>query len=78
VSEAARGLFAFPAKPWSNQRQKLAPLWRTATPNNEHNQRMNLPDSKYLMDTPACSEHHGREWPTNKTTNICLSAIDLQ
>jgi hypothetical protein len=24
------------------------------------------------------SEHHGREWPTNKTTDIYLSAIDLQ
>jgi len=39
---------------------------------------MKSPDSKYLIDAPAFSEHHGREWPTNKTTDIYLSAIDLQ
>ncbi|WP_213256097.1 hypothetical protein, partial [Bradyrhizobium sp. sBnM-33] len=38
---------------------------------------MKSPDSKYLIDAPAFSEHHGREWPTNKTTDIYLSAINL-
>jgi hypothetical protein len=51
---------------------------RTAAPNNEHNRRMKSPNSKYLIDAPAFSEHHGREWPTNKPTDICLSAINLQ
>ena len=39
---------------------------------------MKSPNSKYLIDAPAFSEHHGRERPTNKTTDIYLSAINLQ
>jgi hypothetical protein len=39
---------------------------------------MKSPDSKYLIDAPAFSEHHGREWPTNNTTDIYLSVINLQ
>jgi hypothetical protein len=50
----------------------------TDRPNKNHNLRMKSPDSKYLIDAPAFSEHHGREWPTNKTTDIYLSAINLQ
>jgi len=48
------------------------------TPKKEHNLPMKSPDSKYLIDAPAFSEHRGREWPTNKTTDIYLSAINLQ
>jgi hypothetical protein len=47
-------------------------------PNKKHNRPMKSPDSKYLIDAPAFSEHHGREWPTNTTTDIYLSAINLQ
>jgi hypothetical protein len=54
------------------------PSIATKSPNKEHNRRMKSPDSKYHMDAPAFSEHHGREWPTNKTTDIYLSAINLQ
>src|SRR3954452_1939729 len=42
----------------------------TDRPNKKHNLPMKSPDSKYLIDAPAFSEHHGREWPTNKTTDI--------
>jgi hypothetical protein len=47
-------------------------------PIKKHSLPMKSPDSKYLIDAPAFSEHHGREWPTNKTTDIYLSAINLQ
>src|SRR3954452_17014337 len=50
----------------------------TDRPNKKHNLPMKSPDSKYLIDAPAFSEHNGREWPTNKTTDIYLSAINLQ
>jgi hypothetical protein len=50
----------------------------TDRPNKKHNLPMKSRDSKYLIDAPAFSEHHGREWPTNKTADIYLSAINLQ
>jgi hypothetical protein len=50
----------------------------TDRPNKKHNLPMKSPDSRYLIDAHAFSEHHGREWPTNKTTDIYLSAINLQ
>jgi hypothetical protein len=50
----------------------------TDLPNKKHSLPMKSPDSKDLIDAPAFSEHHGREWPTNKTTDIYLSAINLQ
>ena len=49
----------------------------TDRPNKKHNLPMKSPNSKYLINAPAFSEHHGREWPTNKTTDIYLSAINL-
>jgi hypothetical protein len=56
--------------PDADGRARIGPIKNT-TP-------MKSPDSKYLIDAPAFSEHHGREWPTNKTTDIYLSAINLQ
>jgi hypothetical protein len=50
----------------------------TDRPTKNHSLPIKSPDSKYLIDAPAFSEHHGREWPTNKTRDIYLSAINLQ
>jgi hypothetical protein len=61
-----------PSSPAGRRRQG------TDRPNKKHNPPMKSPDSKYLINAPAFSEHHGREWPTNKTTDIYLSAINLQ